>query len=798
MEAIICAFLGRFLISIAQGVSANLVTELLATPVGYVRERLSVGTTAAHRVEREVSVALLRATGVACRTFQRQIRSARRPDQPALKDWFYKADNFLINEIARARQAESHTMLPIAGAGDAVTGTALVTVLTGDDRGRPGEAPSAAQLAAMMDEYLTSHIGAVPDAFRALLTSPWPMSGASRTETTSWFQTATALFSQRMANSEQLRAAVTNLLLTGLTGSVERLTTAVAGHSAAELSRIEDAMSSLARLEAELGQQSASVARLEGWVSKLLEVALLQQLPGERAVTVPDVLEALRCDAARSARGLWAMDRTEELLDIKAAGFIGREQLLGELDRWLDARVSGICVVAGRAGIGKSSLLAYWIRTRQGADVYCAYHFFSQSRRPLADWARGVDNLIRQVQAYRGDSERVAGVDRPEDELYDLVGQEGMAAQPLVIVIDAIEESDQQDLSDLPFPRALPANVYVVVSARAAEGESPPYLGWVKHTAVNRVDLRPFSIAETAEYLNSHGLALADPSAAARIHERTTGYPLFTGYLVETIAGELVTDGDLTSLLASVPQSFSDYVMSELQRIDVADLRKAAWRLLVTLAVALGPLRGGELREAAGVVDVDFNALLGRPQLARWIRAEAAGGEPEYALDHLAIGEALRESLADSAARADSALVECCRQWWPLGSGYALQNYPSHLLRRARRDPAGPDSGVLYALIEEEAFTAGQERFLPNERDLPLRTILTAVRCAIDRLEAARTIAVALRYAWKKNTLSRISPLSEEPTASGSFSLPGAKLSGATTMPRRGPWSISLTGRSPG
>ncbi len=760
MEPITWAFLGSILLPILQGAGGNVATGLINAPVRYIRDRLSVATPAARLIEREVSLALLRATALACRSFQREIRSADRADRPALTAWFYKADDFLINETARIQLPGTPASLAASDAGDTTTSAALLALLRGES------APSAVDLATIMREYLAGHIGsATPDRFTALLTSPWPPSRANRGEHTSWFETATALFTQQLAHDEELRTAVTNALLTGLTVSVDRLTGALADSSATALDRIDAALSSLAELKGVLGLQSESIADLERWLGKLVEAALLQAPASGPAVTVPDVLAALQHDAARAARGLWAGERTEELLDEKSSGFVGREWLLDELDRWLTTGPSRICVVAGKAGMGKTSLLAYWIRTRQRPDVYCAYHFFSQSRRALTEWKRGVDNLIRQIRAYRGDGERVTGLDRAEDELYDLLRQQGRAAQPLVVIIDAIEESDQRDLTDLPVPKALPEGVCVLVSARAAEGESPPYLDWTRHVPVNRIDVGPFSVTETAEYLSESGLAGADPGVTARIHERTTGYPLFTSYLAETIADRLETGADFTSMLASVPQNFSDYITGELRRIDMAGLREPAWRLLMTLAVALGPLRGGELRDAASVVDIDFDALLARREVTRWIRTEAAGGQPEYALDHPAIGEALRERLPDSAARADSALAECCRQWWPRGSGYALRNYPSHLLRRARRDPAGPDAAVLYALIADGAFTARQEEILPNERALPLRTILTGVQCAIDRQEAARTVAFALRYAWKKNALSRISPLSEQKPA---------------------------------
>ena len=767
MEAITWAFLGRILVPILEGVAGNLATSLINSPARYIRGRLSTGTPAARLVEREVSVALLRATTLACRIFKQGIRSADRADRRALREWFYRAEDFLIGETARVQQAP-HALFPAGDMNNVASDEALLTLLRGEDHIQPDESPATAvTLAAMIEAYLANHIEmATPNRFQELLTEPWLMSRGHRDEYTSWFETAKALFSQRLDNNEHLRTAVTNLLLTDLTVSVDKLATSLADSSVTALSRIDDAMSGLARLETALGLHAESAARLEGWVSKLLEVALLQPPEQGRAVTVLDVLEALRHDAARSARGLWAGERTEELLKTKSSCFVGREELLDELDGWLSARPSGFCVVAGRAGMGKSSLLAHWISTRRGTDVYFCYHFFSETRTPLTDWSRGVDNLIRQVQTYYGVPERAAGVDRPDDQLYDLIRQEGMAAQPLVIVLDAVDESNQRDLTDLPFPRSLPANVYVLVSARGAEGEIPPYLDWAKHTQVDRLDLRPFSIAETSDYLSSHGVVLADRTAAERIHRRTNGYPLFTGYLVETIADQPARGSDLTSLLASVPQTFSAFVKGELQRIDLADLRDAAWRLLTTLAVALGPLQADELMAAAHVVDVHFSALVSHRQLVRWIRAEANGGEPEYVLDHPAIGEAIRQSYGESAVGAESALVARCAEWWPRGGGYALRHYPSHLLNRARRDRAGPEAGLLYTLINEQAFVAEQERVLPYERDLPLRTILAGVQCAIDHQEVAQTIAFALGHARKKRALTRLSPLLEEaPTA---------------------------------
>ena len=116
MEGIIFAFLVRFLGGAAQGVGGNLATPLITTPAQYIQQRLSAAPAAAQLVEREVALALLRATGVACRKFRRQIRSASKPDRPALTEWFYKADDFILNETARARQAERAHAPPGNGA----------------------------------------------------------------------------------------------------------------------------------------------------------------------------------------------------------------------------------------------------------------------------------------------------------------------------------------------------------------------------------------------------------------------------------------------------------------------------------------------------------------------------------------------------------------------------------------------------------------------------------------------------------------------------------------------------------
>jgi hypothetical protein len=64
--------------------------------------------------------------------------------------------------------------------------------------------------------------------------------------------------------------------------------------------------------------------------------------------------------------------------------FFGREDVLAEMDAWIETRDSGWLLVTGGPGLGKSALLDRWARGREQAGQPIAVHFI---RRGHKDWS---------------------------------------------------------------------------------------------------------------------------------------------------------------------------------------------------------------------------------------------------------------------------------------------------------------------------------------------------------------------------------------------------------------------------
>ena len=64
--------------------------------------------------------------------------------------------------------------------------------------------------------------------------------------------------------------------------------------------------------------------------------------------------------------------------------FVGREDVLAQLDEWLlGPSEAGWVVVTGGPGMGKSAVLSAWLARREAACAEVPHHFV---RRQVADW----------------------------------------------------------------------------------------------------------------------------------------------------------------------------------------------------------------------------------------------------------------------------------------------------------------------------------------------------------------------------------------------------------------------------
>jgi WD40 repeat protein len=194
--------------------------------------------------------------------------------------------------------------------------------------------------------------------------------------------------------------------------------------------------------------------------------------------------------------------------------FLGREDVLGQLDEWLDGpSETGWVVVTGGPGMGKSAILSAWLARRgtqaphsmlrrawrrvtswlvrrEAASTVVVHHFI---RRQVADWDQPeviAASLAAQIEA-AFPKVREAKV-KPERRLLELLGRVSKqlgTKRRLVVVVDGLDET-RANRSENPLPRFLPHVVPMGIRFLCATRPTYPHLNWIEaRSPVRRLDL---------------------------------------------------------------------------------------------------------------------------------------------------------------------------------------------------------------------------------------------------------------------------------------------------------------------
>ena len=155
---------------------------------------------------------------------------------------------------------------------------------------------------------------------------------------------------------------------------------------------------------------------------------------------------------------------------VRTDHFVGRTWVIEDLDRFLLENKSGYFFVEGKAGLGKTALLAYLVSTRRW------FHHFVE----LTPGDAGIDAARRSIagQLIRafdlndsgGASDASAQATTSPDYLGRVFTQAADRCKDherIVIVVDALDEAaTRSDENVLGLPRTLPAGVFVIASKR--------------------------------------------------------------------------------------------------------------------------------------------------------------------------------------------------------------------------------------------------------------------------------------------------------------------------------------------
>jgi len=330
--------------------------------------------------------------------------------------------------------------------------------------------------------------------------------------------------------------------------------------------------------------------------------------------------------------------------------------------------------------------------------------------------------------------------------LQDVRSREG---KPLVIVLDGLDEAE--DTFDPPFPSPLPAGVFVIASARAEINDEPEYLrNWTEGAERFYLDRLPReAIASWLEKIDELASYSQDSDFVKKLDEITGGFPLYLGFLIEDLKREAKQPAaKVREVLAQTPKGFEGYVKQQLKLLDELsnkqDWSDKLWQFFAVLAVAKGVLRKEDIKKLTGMRDRDLRQLGQSWQVTRWMQISE---ETLYTFAHPLLATTFAKQLGDDAEDALNNLIDYCAKWQEHQSLYALRHYAEHL-REAKHWPE------LYELARSEAFAGAQQEKLPDDPDLPLRTVQVALRSAAETDNAGGMAEFLLAHARRQQQIT--------------------------------------------
>ncbi|HWO25516.1 MAG TPA: AAA family ATPase [Kofleriaceae bacterium] len=358
--------------------------------------------------------------------------------------------------------------------------------------------------------------------------------------------------------------------------------------------------------------------------------------------------------------------------------FVGREDVLAQLDAWLvGPGEAGWVVVTGGPGMGKSAALSAWLARRETAGAVVPHHFI---RRQVVDWdqpERIAGSLAAQIEAMFPELRDPAA--RPEGRLIELLGRVSKrlgSSGELVVLVDGLDET-RAEPGDNPLPRFLPHEVPAGIRLLCAMRPTYPHLGWIEaRSPARRIDLddrrwaasnaavvRGFWEAAAAEYKPP----LSEETRSSAI-ERAEGNVLHAVMLHDALRGlpapERRADRIPRGLKALIGDIWSRVASDASVRAGLELLCAAQEALSLDV---LGALAGWSYGERERFVPSARELLLEEP--ASWAGIEA------YRPRHDWVRELMAERLGTAAIRAQHETLGRKLATWPARADTAARRY---------------------------------------------------------------------------------------------------------------------------
>lgn len=424
----------------------------------------------------------------------------------------------------------------------------------------------------------------------------------------------------------------------------EPLDSAGSTPSLADFGRRLDAL--VSECAGDLGELELALAEVQSGMQELRSGMdlLLTQLHLEQAQRLP---------LPRRFRGFVAE---------KSRHFVGRGHVYRELDRFMSDNPSGYFSVRADPGMGKSAIVANYTRRTQ------CLAYFNQRASGLTRASQFLESVCNQlVERFRLEvavPERAVELDGGTlSELLD-ESQAGLGDEPLVIVVDALDEVDltSQDRSAnvLYLPSHLPEGVFFFLTQRDVPCQ---LVVDVPSYTLNLTEPRfqDDNLADARDYLERSAYR---NSVAHWITSHGTTREAFVERLVQCSEGNFMyLHHALADIVAhrwspaTLPIGLQSYYTSHwrLMGMDASPLPSKKLKILYILLEYQEPISVGLLAQIAREAAAEVNGVL--QEWREFLRRESIDREWRYSLYHESFADFLRSHETLAASRMDLSTI---------------------------------------------------------------------------------------------------------------------------------------------
>jgi len=481
---------------------------------------------------------------------------------------------------------------------------------------------------------------------------------------------------------------------------------------------------------------------------------------------------------AQGIQTLWD-EQVRELTEV----FVGREEHIRQVKDAIKRTSKGVLWISGKPGIGKSALMAKLMQDYIGqTQHYIVIPYFFRYGQAGCSTMDFLATVLKRLQAELNRTIEPEPIlpDRQKQLVEALEEAVSKTGKKVLFLVDGLDEIYRLDREFLNVPFMTIRERIVWVCAGRSEGDLEEALRsrgaeWVFPDGLPPLDEQAIR-AMLIEHLGRLKYALFERDKGERnrfveaVTRKSEGLPLYVRMVIEDLKAGRLTVRDEEKL----PEGLVAYYERLLERLRVSDVGTVLTPLFCLLAWAKEPVTEGTMKfllQTYPLADTPrwgelFQRALEHGHLMLQQRP-TPDGETGWAIYHDSFRQHLLESgtVSNNREWAQERWLKVCKDWKALASQepslhrYILRHHADHLYERWQ-SPV-PDAQSLYSelcrLALDPEFAQAQTQYLPDEPNLPLKTVQLALKSAIQLEDAPMMARLLMEHA--KRALSEETPL---------------------------------------